>query len=775
MGAAADHMSDTKDPHPSPWTRRPDEPLSVGPRHLVVLVGTAFLTVVVGWLGALSFGLGRGLSAYQPAMTLQVLSGLWLGGWGVLAGVVSGIIWNSLADVPNWAAFVPGHILYGVVCAAVFRIGGFDPRLPRKRDFWAFVLSAVVLSNVLGTALNVMLLAQVGETWHPVGWWMVLAGAKMCGNGLPCLILGTALLKTLSPLVVGSNVFCRTWWRSPTRPARLIRSFRNQPIMVKLLLGLGVAVLLPMAAVSVETIWSSRAQARQHAETQQQALARTVAAELDVLLSQQWGRLGEAQPLGAAARRLALSAPARSALAEGQRVIVQGPGDEAHPTKSLHFLQGLSRTPPVVREATVPLRRLAEIVVRRAAPKRQWGIQLPTGRIMTCSEDFVLPDPGQEWVSPSGPARYGPGPGGPTMLNAATFSPHGWQIWITRPESEATLDAVSWRMSFTTVTVSLALLISLVVSAYLARTLEHPISRLTQTVRQAGRTGLGVRAVVDREDEIGQLAQAFNQMSEDLAQYVEDLQHATAEKERLAREMEITANLQRRILPTATPALGAYELAALCQPARQVAGDFYDYVPAGDGRTAIVIGDASGKGLSAGFFMAAVRSILRTAVSDNPDPQTVLRKINVPIYRDSVLNEKFMTLFYVLVTPDDPVLRFANAGHLAAIWYRAASDTCEDMDGPGLPLGVDDVNPVVGQQAALEPGDGVLLYTDGVTDAFNPDDEAFGLDRLKEVVRAEHDRSPAEICDAVRRAATDFMRDRAQFDDITLVALKWPG
>ena len=125
--------------------------------------------------------------------------------------------------------------------------------------------------------------------------------------------------------------------------------------------------------------------------------------------------------------------------------------------------------------------------------------------------------------------------------------------------------------------------------------------------------------------------------------------------------------------------------------------------------------------------------------------------------------------------PDDPVVRFANAGHLAAIHYRAATDTCEEMDGPGLPLGVDDPNPIAGREARLEPGDVVVLYTDGVTDAFDPDDKAFGTERLETLVRAEHSGSPDEICQAVSREVIAFARGRPQFDDLTLVVLKWPG
>jgi len=762
---------------PSPWPMRSDEPLALGLRQPLTATVATGVILVVGWLGALSFGLGSGLSAYQPAMTLQAVAGLWFGAWGIVAATVGGILWTVLGSVPDPLVFVPGHIVHAGLCAVVFRTFGFDPRLTRVRDFWAFVLAAVVVGNLIGTALNVTLVALLTVESHSLQWWLILAGAEVFGNGLPCLLLGTAMLKTLSPIVVESSIFCRSWWRSIKRPLHLWRPFRDQPILVKLLVGLGAVALVPIAAVTIDVIGSSQARVREEAERGQQELVEQIARDLDALFREQWNRLGEPVELSEVAGRLkkrrALSDRERALLAGGKSVVVLGPGRAEAPADSLHFLEPLPDDPSRVRETSVPMRAVRKVVRRHLTRiSQRWGVWRSDGKPVLPHGKVELPPHDEREFSAISRIQYLKGPDGAYMLASEQLADQGWQVWTTIPTAEARVAAQSWRLNFNAIVASLAVLVTFVVGGYLARTLQQPISRLTETVCQAGRTGLGVRAQVDRHDEVGQLAEAFNQMSDDLARHIENLRRTTAEKERMSQEIQIAADLQRRILPTAKPPLGPFQLGALCVPAREVGGDFYDFIPVADSQVAIVVGDASGKGLAAGFFMSTVRSFIRALVVDGPDPQTILRKVNFPVYHDSLLSEKFMTLLYLLVDPEQPAVRFANAGHPAAICYRAGRGQCELVDGPGLPLGVDADNPIEGGQVHLEPGDVLLVVTDGATEAFDPDNEAFGFQRLIAALQAEHAGSADQICQGIRSRVMAFTRGRPQSDDLTILALK---
>jgi sigma-B regulation protein RsbU (phosphoserine phosphatase) len=251
------------------------------------------------------------------------------------------------------------------------------------------------------------------------------------------------------------------------------------------------------------------------------------------------------------------------------------------------------------------------------------------------------------------------------------------------------------------------------------------------------------------------------------------LYQAAVDKGRLERELQMARDLQAGLLPRETPQIPGWEFVAYWQPARQVAGDYYDFVPGRAGQLGIVIADVADKGMPAAIFMALTRSTVRASLAGAPSPAEGIGRANRLICADAP-DGMFVTLFYAQLDPASGELTYVNAGHNPAIHYRATEDRFYTLDRTGLILGVDEDATYAQRKVQLDPGDFVVLYTDGVTDAVREgaSEEFFGEERLHQLLTA-HRRTPAaEIASALDQALRDFMGPGAPFDDVTVVAIK---
>lgn len=253
-----------------------------------------------------------------------------------------------------------------------------------------------------------------------------------------------------------------------------------------------------------------------------------------------------------------------------------------------------------------------------------------------------------------------------------------------------------------------------------------------------------------------------------VAQLVREQQAQARARERIEQELRIARLIQQTLLPKELPALPDWNVAAYYQPARAVGGDFYDFLNFDDGRLGIVIGDVTDKGVPAALVMATTRSMLRTAAQGEASPGNVLRQANNLLCPD-IPPKMFVTCLYAILEPTTGRLRYANAGHDLP-YQRRRDGTVIELLARGMPLGLMPDMQYEENETTLEPGDSILLYSDGLVEAHNPRREMFGFPHLMEVLGQHGDESP--VIDFLLSQLSDFTGDDwEQEDDVTLVTL----
>ena len=240
------------------------------------------------------------------------------------------------------------------------------------------------------------------------------------------------------------------------------------------------------------------------------------------------------------------------------------------------------------------------------------------------------------------------------------------------------------------------------------------------------------------------------------------------ERERIEQELQVARRTQEELLPKALPELNGWEFAQYYQPAREVGGDFYDFLDLDDGRLGLVVGDATSKGMPAALVMAATRSMIRALAQTLGSPGEILKRVNAALYPD-IPSEMFVTCFYAILHPDSGRLLYANAGHDLPYIRRSGEDT-QELRARGMPLGMMPEMSYEEKEASLREGDSVLFYSDGLVEAHDPHYEMFGFPRLRRLV-AEHDEERLLVDFLIDELSSFVGEDWEQEDDITLVTL----
>jgi len=243
------------------------------------------------------------------------------------------------------------------------------------------------------------------------------------------------------------------------------------------------------------------------------------------------------------------------------------------------------------------------------------------------------------------------------------------------------------------------------------------------------------------------------------------------ELQRKKAELQIAADIQQTFLPKSIPTLKGFDLLAVNCPAREVGGDFYDAIPLGQGKTGLVIADVSGKSVSAALYMALSRTIIRATATWHPDVSLVLADANTIIEEQSD-SGMFVTLFYGVLDEKTRTLTYANAGHNPPLLLRAGATDFGRLMPTGVALGAASEQEYGAEQVTLLPGDLLVLYTDGVTEAINGSNEEFSEARLMETVLSVREHSSREIIREIRDVIDEHAGGEPQFDDITLMVLK---
>jgi len=238
----------------------------------------------------------------------------------------------------------------------------------------------------------------------------------------------------------------------------------------------------------------------------------------------------------------------------------------------------------------------------------------------------------------------------------------------------------------------------------------------------------------------------------------------------MERELETAAQIQRRLLPTGAPDLAGYEMTGYNLPCREVGGDYYDFLPCGDGRMGIVIGDVSGKGMGAALLMATLQASFRAHAGLGLSPPDLVARLNQTVAAASMSN-KFISFFYGELNAANGELRYVNAGHNPPLLLRTTGEV-ERLRAGGMILGVMGDSTYTDRIVEIRPGDLLVLFSDGITESQNEAGEEFGEERLIEVMRAAVSGNAESIRDQVESAVDAFVGKAPQFDDITLTVLK---
>ena len=320
------------------------------------------------------------------------------------------------------------------------------------------------------------------------------------------------------------------------------------------------------------------------------------------------------------------------------------------------------------------------------------------------------------------------------------------------------------------------LLVAYVMGFALARSITGAVHELFEGTEQVRQGDFSHKINVPSQDQLGELASSFNTMTTS----IEDLLRQKAQKDRLEQELEIARGIQMSLLPQAPLEGGGVLFSGYCEPARAVGGDYYDFWPIDDHRYGMLIADVAGKGTSAALYMAELKGIVLSLSQSHSSPRQLLIDANRIISRH-LDSRSFITMTYGVVDVHASTLTYARAGHCPLIYLPGSYAACQDpviLTPDGMVLGMDIEDGRLFERLLEEStvplglGDMFVLYTDGVTEAMNPEGEFFGEERLGALARQFTSGSFLDLRKAVLSAVTSFAAPSDQQDDITMLVLR---
>lgn len=309
----------------------------------------------------------------------------------------------------------------------------------------------------------------------------------------------------------------------------------------------------------------------------------------------------------------------------------------------------------------------------------------------------------------------------------------------------------------------------------LARRITSAVHYLFYGTARIGQGDFTHRIPIGSNDQLGDLAGSFNNMSAS----IEHLRHIERDKLRLDEELQIARRIQRSLLPSSVPAIAGLCIADLCEPAMEVGGDYYDFFQLGDRRLGVLVADVSGKGTSAALYMAELKGLMLALSRSHRSPRALLVELN-ELLADHLDNRSFITMTYAVIDLDAGTLTCARAGHTPMLVVSGGD--CQMVVPNGMVLGLR--LPGAGKRfgelleeysQTVRPGDVIVLYTDGITEAMTAEGELFGDEALTRVVCAHQALDAAGIRERILRDVRAFVGDAEPHDDMTMVVLKIEG
>ncbi|MBU1083572.1 MAG: SpoIIE family protein phosphatase [Candidatus Omnitrophota bacterium] len=374
----------------------------------------------------------------------------------------------------------------------------------------------------------------------------------------------------------------------------------------------------------------------------------------------------------------------------------------------------------------------------------------------------------------------------------------GWSLGLVVPVKEVIAPAMRSQRKIITVTedvnryihgyireiestimgIFIVMMLLIVITARkLARKITRPILALNDGVKIVGNGDLDHQLRIDTGDEVEDLADAFNGMTENLKNYVKSLTDTTVEKERIEKELKIAHDIQMNFVPKDFPAFPEKEevdIYAVLRPAKEVGGDFYDFFFVDDENLCFVIGDVSGKGVPAALFMSMIITLIRTIARDIKQPEDIMKKVNREICRDNK-SSTFVTVFCGILNISSGELAFVNAGHNPPVLIKNGREGIPIKSSSGTIVGALKDAEFKQEKFRLGEGDTLILYTDGITEAVNNNGYMFSEENLMKELSVLKGESTKHIVESVMRSVDIFAQGTEQSDDITFMALKYSG
>jgi serine phosphatase RsbU (regulator of sigma subunit) len=337
----------------------------------------------------------------------------------------------------------------------------------------------------------------------------------------------------------------------------------------------------------------------------------------------------------------------------------------------------------------------------------------------------------------------------------------------------ASVDKVRANLATTIgVAILVAIAVVLGIAHWLASTITRPLETLLRDMQEVSKGTLSHRTSAHSNDEVGLLASAFNQMTASL----EDAQAAVIEQEKAAYELSLAREVQQQLLPAQPPLITGWQCHSFYQGAKAVSGDYFDFIPLGNGLWGFIIADVSGKGIPGSMVMAVTRTVIRlVAPGQGAKADETLRLTNRLIAKQ-IKRGMFVTAFYAVLDEATGVLTYSSAGHNPMVIYRAATRTHELATTKGIALGFNE-GPIFDRtiqkaQLQLNRGDTMVLYTDGFPEAMNDAHEEFGEDKFYNLVAANGHLEPAALVDTMVSGIAAHRGQAEQSDDLTILTVR---
>lgn len=352
-------------------------------------------------------------------------------------------------------------------------------------------------------------------------------------------------------------------------------------------------------------------------------------------------------------------------------------------------------------------------------------------------------------------------------------------LCIQRPMRELNEARQPYLINIVVFTVLLAALSSVFATVYIRKQFVAPLRRVSEETSRFAKENVKGEALgeISKFTELRNLAGAIDTMETDMVHYIDNLTSVTAEKERIGAELSMATKIQAAMLPHVFPPFperSEFDIYAAMNPAKEVGGDFYDFFLIDDDHLCMVIADVSGKGVPAALFMMASKIILQSCARLGKSAAEILTLTNEAVCSNNQEN-MFVTVWLGILEISTGKLTAANAGHESPALKRSNGRFERYTDKHGFVIGGMEGMRYKEYELQLEPGDTLFLYTDGVPEATDAEKKMFGMERMLAALNREPDALPEQVLKNVRGAVDDFVKDAEQFDDVTMLCMKYIG